>query len=121
MNIENVTVNHPDFVRVYEDAKGGRPAVVFSRGEWKEPTKKQLAKYRADEKIVREHGGQMIKQPWEIAGRSAAFTRADCQAMRAAVADAFGSHYEIVEDWNGVGFYSFSVSIQPHAPLREHE
>lgn len=103
-------ITHPEYRLSAENGKTGPPYVYFERSEWRTPTPEQIEKYKADELIVREHGGEMRLMRWQIGGINARLTKADCESMIKAVKDQIPD-YEVVETWNGPGSYSFSVSI----------
>ena len=103
-------LDHPEFR--YCARHGAAPFVfVFDRSEWIEPTAEQRAKYAADEKIVRAHGGYMRVPVYSIAGRKPRFTKKDCRAMRKLV-EAANPDLEFHSDWNGPDCYTYSVGMR---------
>jgi hypothetical protein len=93
--------------------------VVFEKARWKPPTPAQVEAYESDAAIVRAHGGCMVRQLQDIAGEFPRYTQADCDAMEAAVVRDLGGGYGVVDRWNGVGCWTFSVAIATHPVTEE--
>lgn len=103
---------HPDFegYRRFTGNPKYTGIFVFQRAHWKEPTPEQLADYRHRRKIVEDNGGSMRRMEWMCAGQNPRFTEADCRAMKQAVRKS-NPDLKIVDDWNGVGVYGYSVAV----------
>ena len=104
-------VIHPNFHYLGKKDIKGFPVCVFDRPVFLTPTKEQLAKYFRDRDIVQKLGGRMIKLSYECAGKYPCFSEQDCAEMIKAVQDTYPD-FEIRDTWNGVGAYTFSVSIR---------
>lgn len=53
----------------------------------------------------------MKKHSFECAGTNSPFTKQECAEMIEAVLNAYPD-FEVRDTWNGVGTYTFSVSIR---------
>ncbi len=88
-----------------------RPCVfVFERSRLIKPTKEQIEKYRADESIVKSHGGLMLRREYEIGGEAPVLSRDEVEGILAAVTRD-NPEATIVAHWNGEGCYTMSVAV----------
>lgn len=101
--------SHPEFRYC---AIGARPFVfVFDRPRFKTPTPKQIAEYQANEKIVKAHGGVMLRSEYELAGENPTLTAQDVhEAVKQVLLD--NPDLELVDTWNGIGCYTLSVGCR---------
>lgn len=104
-------VAHPDFRHHFGEGSAGFPVIAFERDRFITLTDEQVKRYVSNRKTVEALGGRMILPQHEFAGLNAVFTDRDLQAMRRAIRKAY-PEWKIRDEWNGVGTYTFSISLK---------
>lgn len=106
----SVKVNHPDFLYVRNGGVSAYPVLIFERSRRKPISKEEEQQWYHNRDIVEAHGGYMRRDVTQLGEANPPFTEEDCHEIRAAVQRDL-PEWEIRDWWNGVGAYSFSVSV----------
>lgn len=107
----NLKVSHPEFRYVADKALGGYPVVVFERELYRNNPLANLKEYKHNKAIVEGHGGVMREDEYHFTHlKNEPFDKKDIGKMCKAVKDSLPD-YKIRLTWNGIGLFSFSVSI----------
>lgn len=110
MRLIPTTIEHPWFQ--YVTAGASPYTFIFNKPEWSTQDPVALAKWEANDKIVRAHGGRMLEDSYRV-GRThqPPFTEAEVKKLIALVC----KHHpklSIYTHWNGAGCYSLSIGAQ---------